>query len=142
MRPVANNDAVVRRLAALGLAFAVPLGAICAPLVHAHLEDHGTTDHHRVRSAVHAHFEGHTGTSVPGHHSSLGPGGSERTIYLQLFVAVAVASFHLTAATATFELATPQEAPAHRSIHVVHSHDPPVLATLPARAPPSLPLLI
>jgi hypothetical protein len=133
---VTNNDPVLRTLTALALAFVVPLGAVCTPLVHAHLDDHAT-EHHRVRSTVHAHFDGHARKSVPHHHAALGANETERTLYLQLFVAVAVASFQFTTAAATFELATPDETPAHRSVHVVHGHDPPIVATLPARAPPS-----
>jgi hypothetical protein len=136
-----NNADVGRRLLAFGLSVAVQLAAVSAPLVHVHPDDHDT-DHHRAR-AVHAHFEGHSGSSIPIGRAILEETDHDRAVFLQVFVSTASSSFALTAAVPTFvELDPPAEAPAHRSVNVVHGHDPPVSASLPARAPPLLPVLI
>jgi len=56
---------VVRRLLAVCLSVAVPIGALCAPLVHAHLDDHHGGHHQANR--VHAHLGGH---DLDDHHAS------------------------------------------------------------------------
>ena len=61
-----------------------------------------------------------------------------RTIFLQLFVAVSVASFGaLSAVVESFEINVPAEAPLRQVLLVVHGHDPPFTRLRPARAPPA-----
>ena len=91
--------AVIRWLTAVGLSMAIPLGALCAPLVHAHLDEVGT-GHHRARE-IHAHFTGHSAVSTLPAGARLDDHEGERAVYLQLFVAVAQASFDAPPAVAT-----------------------------------------
>ncbi len=131
-----------RTLTALGLSIAIPLGALSAPLVHAHPDELGT-DHHRAHE-IHAHFGGH---SLQASHDGIVPDGArlddhgaERAVSLQLFVAVAQASFDVPAAVVTsWHLRVPAEAAAHHPLRVVHSHDPPFIGSTGSRAPPALP---
>ena len=128
---------VIRTLTAVGLSVAIPLGALCAPLVHAHV-DARETDHHRAHE-IHAHVSDHAARSTA-------PDGSTvqhedetgRAVYLQLFVSVAHAGFDIPAAVVMSwkHLGAAAESPAHQSLHVVHGHDPPFLRSLSSRAPP------
>ena len=129
---------VTRTLTAVGLSVAIPLGALCAPLVHAHPDD-VDTDHHRAHE-VHAHFTGHSTLSTFPDGARFDDHEGERAVYLQLFVAVPQASFDTPAAAVTcFDLGAPAESPARHSLRVVHGHDPPTLTSLPSRAPPAFP---
>jgi len=115
--------AVARRLIAAGLCAALQVGAWCAPLVHAHLDDHH--DDHHDAAAIHAHLGGHPhGPAEAGHHALEYAGhharqyghharqyvvsgfsrtkdqpvvgasdGSEQATRFQIFVAVAAAAF-------------------------------------------------
>lgn len=131
---------MTRALIAAGLSVAIPVAAVCAPLVHAHLDAHAT-DHHGAR-VVHAHFSAHDVSFVPFDQPRLGTHDEERTIALQVFVAVAVPSFDVpVASTTSVPLVAPLEASAHRPVDVVHGHDPPSEGTLSSRAPPYLPVL-
>ncbi len=141
-----NNDSVIRTLSAVGLSVAIPLGALNAPLVHAHL-DGLDTDHHRAHE-IHAHVAGHSSpptvlpTTLPTTTDGLrlGDHDAERAVSLQLFVAVAQASFDVPAAVvASSQLGTPAEAPARNSLRIVHGHDPPFVGSLTSRAPPAFP---
>lgn len=126
---------VTRTLTAVGLAVAIPLGALCAPLVHAHVDDHDA-DHHRTRT-IHAHLSHHSSHSTAAG-SRVHEDEADRAVSLQLFVAVAPASFDVPAAVVTsWDLGTPAESPARHSLRVVHGHDPPFLTSLPSRAPPA-----
>ena len=139
-------NSVIRRLTAVGLSVAIPLGALSAPLVHAHL-DELDTDHHRAHE-IHAHVTGHSSlptalpttlpTTTAGPH--LDDHDAERAVSLQLFVAVAQTSFDVPAAVvASSQLGTPAEAPARHSLRIVHGHDPPFVGSLTSRAPPAFP---
>lgn len=131
---------VTRGLTAVALSVALPLGALCAPLVHAHLDDHDG-DHHRAHE-IHAHVSDHVSSDHATHSTAAGASVDEdesgRAVYLQLFVAVAHASFDAPDAVAmSWDLAAPAESPARHSLHVVHGHDPPFLGSRSSRAPPA-----
>ena len=147
---------MIRTLSAVGLSVTIPLGALSAPFVHAHL-DELDTDHHRAHE-IHAHVTGHSSlpTTLPTALPTTLPTAlpttdgprlddheAERAVSLQLFVAVAQASFDVPAAVvASSQLATPAEAPARHSLRIVHGHDPPFISSLGSRAPPRLSVLI
>ena len=121
------------------LVVAVQAAVVGAPLVHAHLGNHAADHHHAV--TVHSHFSGHH----PSHPSRPPVTGlrvedndAERTVFLQLFVAVNVASFGaLSAVVESFEINMAAEAPRRQALLVVHGHDPPFTRLRPARAPPA-----
>jgi hypothetical protein len=121
------------------LALAVQGGAICTPLVHAHAD----TDHDDHRSTlVHAHWSSHARAPVA-HDGSSVESTDRDPIYLQVFVAVETATFQVPLLPrATFTL-TPLGTRVPRRIAIVtHGHDPPLVAALDSRPPPSLPVLI
>ncbi|MBI4263661.1 MAG: hypothetical protein HY657_04755 [Acidobacteria bacterium] len=131
---------MLRKLIAIGLSAALQAAAVGAPLVHAHPDDHAT-EHHGV-SVVHAHVAGHArlAHSRQSHpaHRSLADADHEQAFYLPLFVAVAPPLVPFVAAIVTsVDLPVPAESVAHRSVRVVHGHDPPTIGSLPSRAPPS-----
>jgi hypothetical protein len=131
-----NNDGVIRRFIAIGLSVAVQTAAFSAPLVHAHPDDHAT-DHHAPRS-VHAHVSAHAVPAPAGDEAAFRNLESERTVFLQLFVAISGASIEVPAASVTaFQLAAPEETSAHLSLQIVHGHDPPVASAVASRAPPA-----
>lgn len=122
----------------------VPVASLLALFVHEHPADHGT--HHDARE-IHTHFNGHPHAD---HHDV--PAGvptadddddHERPIYLGAVVGEATAAAPLIAVLwEPVQLSTPAELPAQPPVHVVHGHDPPARHSLPARAPPSHPVLI
>ena len=129
---------VTRTLTAVGLSVAIPLGALCAPLVHAHVDGHDAD--HQPAHEIHAHVSDHSTRSTAADGSTVHEDETGRAVYLQLFVAVAHASFEIPVAAATsWDLRAPAESPARHSLHVVHGHDPPFLTSLPSRAPPAFP---
>ena len=133
-----------RTLTAVGLSLAIPLGSLSAPLVHAHPDESGSDHHHahEIHAHVAAHASFHSST-----HDGVVPGGTglnnhdaERTVSLQLFVAVAQASFDVPGAVVTaLFLNSPAEAAAHHPLRIVHGHDPPFVASTGSRAPPAFP---
>lgn len=135
---------VMRRFLAVGLCVSLVAASVAAPLTHVHDDDHDT-DHHAARG-VHAHFSSHHAQPTARHD----PGTPEieavehdRALYLQFFVAVAASDVTVPVAGVTSTvLVTPAEAPAHRSVHIVHGHDPPLFRPRPSRAPPAFPVLI
>jgi hypothetical protein len=125
----------VHRLVPIALAFAIPMAALGAPLVHAHPDDHDTA-HHRAR-AVHTHWTGHGDSSAPSESPSLGTEDHDRAVFFGAFVAVATATIHTPAVVPTaFVLPVPVERAAHPAVEVAHGLDPPFLP-LPSRAPPA-----
>lgn len=109
--------------------------AVGAPLVHAHLDDHAT-EHHGART-VHSHVSGHHSSHPPETDVRVEDNDAERTVFLQLFVAVGVASFEMPPAVIeSTEASVPAAAPTRQLLGVVHGHDPPFLRSLAARAPP------
>jgi hypothetical protein len=132
---------VFRKVIAVGLSVAVQAAALGAPLVHAHLGGH-ESEHHHGRQAVHAHLSGHhSHPSAHQRHASrrnFDDDDAESAVYLQLFVAVGVASFELPPAViSSFDLTVPIAAAPRALLHVVHGHDPPSARSLSSRAPPA-----
>jgi hypothetical protein len=134
----------LRQAIAVVLVLAVPGGALVAPSVHAHPADQ-TTGHHHART-IHSHFSGHSHEHRDAHPSAdsdrpavRGTSDNDRAIYLGPFLAVAARLFYSSVLVhSTFRLGVPIEISAHEAFEVYHGHDPPILATLPARAPPIL----
>jgi hypothetical protein len=124
-------------LIAIGLSVAFQAAALAAPLVHAHVGGHDS-DHRHDGSRVHAHFSEH----ALSHHHSPGPrlsDDAERTVSLQLFVAVSASTFHLSPALLpSFNLILPETNAPRDLLRVVHGHDPPLARSGPSRAPPAL----
>jgi hypothetical protein len=137
MTSVTKNEGIVRKLIAVTLALAVQGAALTAPLLHAHPDDHATA-HHSGRS-VHGHWSGHQHSHHPADDPAIGADDDDRAVFLNAFVAVAATPLAAVAvAQQPFELPVPSERPAHRSVQVAHSHDPPLVRSLPSRAPPAL----
>jgi hypothetical protein len=135
-----ENHGVIRRVLTFGLAVAVQAGAVCAPFLHAHVDE--DADHHQP-AAVHAHLSGHAPSHAAHCGIALDEPDHDRAIYLQAFVAVQPAPFEVPAAApALFDLTTPPEQPAHVTVEVTHGHDPPLVSALDSRPPPFLPVLI
>ena len=134
----------MRRFLAVGLCASLVVASVAAPLTHFHNDDH-ETDHHAAQS-VHAHFSSHHAQPAAGHdpgRPEIEAAEHERALYLQFFVAVAASTMTVPVAVVTSTLlVAPAEAPAHRSVHIVHGHDPPVFGPRPSRAPPASPVLI
>lgn len=130
-----------RSLLAGVLALCVPLGALCAPFLHAHVDE--DADHHDHPTSVHAHVSGHAPSHAVPHGLTLDGPDHDRAIYLQVFVAVHPAAFEIPAvAQAPFDLTAPEERRAHITVEVTHGHDPPFAAALDSRPPPRIPVLI
>jgi hypothetical protein len=136
MTGITNNGHRVQKAIAVVLALGVQAAALTAPLLHAHPDDHATA-HHSGRS-VHTHWDGHH-HSHPGDGPTINADDHDRAVFLNTFVAVTAATISAAAlAQQPFEVPVPSERPAHRSVHVAHSHDPPLLGSLSPRAPPAL----
>jgi hypothetical protein len=127
---------VFRRLTAAALAVLVQVGAICAPLLHVHL-DADETEHHHGQT-LHAHLSGlHVDVPVrPGpivdHQEDAG-----RTVAAQIFVSAAADPFSLPAVPPqAFVLLIPPAHPSGRTPHTTHATDPPSLSLISPRAPP------
>lgn len=126
----------MRRLLAAVLTAAVQVALVGAPLVHAHPDDHATEHHHG--RAVHAHWTGHSHSPHQADTPVLGSPDHDRAVFLSAFVAVAVSAFATPATShSSYELPSPAETAAHRSVGVVHGHDPPFLQPRTSRAPPA-----
>ncbi|MBI2186579.1 MAG: hypothetical protein HYU37_05570 [Acidobacteria bacterium] len=141
------------QLAAVVLCLALPVGALYAPLVHAHFDGHHQ-DHHQP-GAVHAHFGGHAAAHHPSHSRERGgsavergvPGARtvragvtdepEQTTRLQIFVAVEAGAFTPPSLPpARFTLAPVPASIMRQPPHEVRSHGPPAARLLSPRAPP------
>jgi len=141
---------VRRRLLAVSLAITVPVGALCAPLVHAHPDDHHDGYHgaSRVHSHLAAHGIGHAGRT--GHdidHRHVRPGASEiehgadteLVTRVQFFVADQPNDLiPIGLQPLGFTLAAPLESVMRRPPVVSHGHDPPLARSGPSRAPPAI----
>ncbi len=125
---------MIRRLLALGLVLAVPVGAVCAPFLHAHLDtDHD--DHHAI--SVHAHFSSHAPARVTHDGVSVEETDRDHAIYLQVFVAVEAAVFQTPALPRAVFAPVPLIERAPRTfVLVTHGHDPPLVHALDSRPPP------
>lgn len=118
----------------------LPVGALCAPLVHAHLDDHHAP-HHAGRT-IHAHVHPHT--TVPGHAGDTHPDDpvvrpeeAGRILALQLFVAIAPSVTVPAIAAARYLPPAPLQSAAPRPPVVSHAHDPPAAGSVAPRAPPA-----
>jgi hypothetical protein len=133
---------VFRVLVAVSSAIALQLGAIGAPLVHAHLDGLDHAHHRAVR--VHAHLGGHAAPhDVRDHHDHPAfdeDESAERANRLQLFVAVEPAPLATPSLPpARYAPPAPLESIMRRPPAVAHSHDPPGVRLAVPRAPPSFP---
>lgn len=131
-----NDEAVIRKLAAAVLCIALQAMTFDLPLIHAHLDDHDTA-HHASRT-VHAHLATHRGEPVS-NGLAWSADDHDRAVPVSIMAMNASTAPVVTAIMASVAL------PASPSIHwhpltLVHTqgHDPPWLASLAARAPPSL----
>ena len=141
---------VRRRFLAVSLSVAVPVGALCAPLVHAHPDDHhvGHHDTSRVHAHLGAHeFDDHDRNHYAIDHHAVRPGASEvaadtdpeQVTRVQFFVAdqpdepIPVGLQPLG-----FTLPVPLESVMRRPPAVSHGHDPPVVSLSTPRAPPAI----
>lgn len=126
---------MIRRLLALGLALAVPAGAVCAPFLHAHVDaDHD--DHHST--SVHAHFSSHAPAHVRHEGVSVEDADRDHAIYLQVFVAVEASVFQSPALPRAVFVPVPLIEHTPRTfILVTHGHDPPLVHALDSRPPPA-----
>lgn len=122
------------------LAALLPVGALCAPLVHAHLDDHHVP-HHAGRT-IHAHVHPHgappeTARDADPHRPTVGSDEPGHTLALQHFLAVA-ASVSLPAIAAERYLPPALlRSAAPRPPAVTHGHDPPSAGRSAPRAPPA-----
>jgi hypothetical protein len=134
------NRRVFRRLTAAALVVLVQAGAICAPLLHVHLDADETEHHHG--QALHAHLSGHD------HHEAIRPippgpivdhqEEAGRTVAAQIFVSAAADPFRLPAIPpSAFVLVVPAADPRGRTPHTTHATDPPALRIASPRAPPA-----
>jgi hypothetical protein len=131
---------VFRALVAVSSAVALQVGALGAPLLHAHLDDHHHDHHGAVR--VHAHLGGHaTAHHVRDHddHPAFDEDESaERATGLQLFVAVEPSLFSSPSLPpARYALPAPLQSIMRLPPAVAHGHDPPFARSLSSRAPPA-----
>lgn len=134
-----KNRAVPRRLIAAGLVVSVQVGALCAPLVHAHVDDRHT--HHHDGRTIHAHLHGHHLPAAE-QRDGLTPGvpraDESAVIRLQTFLAIDRLGFEMPAlVSALFTVHRVQEPGERRPLQFVHSHDPPVAGLTGLRAPPA-----
>ena len=131
------NRRVFRRLTAAALAVLVHVGAICAPLMHVHL-DAGENEHHHGQ-ALHAHLSGHH-VEVPVRPGPIFDHQEEagRTVAAQIFVSAAADPFRLPAVSPqAFVLVVAPTHPSGRTPHTAHATDPPSLRNASPRAPPT-----
>jgi hypothetical protein len=125
------------RIRALVLAVVVPVGAVCAPFLHAHVDE----DHHHATS-VHAHVTSHVSSHGSTHDAHETPeleadGGHDRAIYLELFVAVQTTPLATPdLPVASFTLTASSERSPRTPVLVSHGHDPPFDDALDSRPPP------
>lgn len=132
-----------RRLLALGLAVALQAGALTAPLVHAHLDDHHT-DHHAA-GRVHAHLDGHElpHEAPPDRLAIHAEESPWSVVRIPLFVAEhADVWLEPGLPQAPFLFADAAESLMRQPPDVVRSHGPPVVRPSAPRAPPVSPVLI
>jgi hypothetical protein len=131
----------VRRIVASGLVAALQLGALQSGFVHAHTDGHDTPHHHG--RLVHAHLSDHLHLAAPpGHRLAIHDDDADHTLTLQLFLAVAAATFHAPALPEhSFAVNQELTAAVRRQPVVLHSHDPPDTTSLAPRAPPAAVLI-
>ncbi|MBI4888794.1 MAG: hypothetical protein HY824_16975 [Acidobacteria bacterium] len=127
---------MLRRLIALGLTAAIQVGALYAPLVHAHLDD----DHHGSHR-VHAHASGHVTVhhhDAPGTTAVTPAEDADHVTQLQVFVAVHSDVFADPALPpARFSPPAVLDSLMRRPPEVVRSHGPPDGGPSGSRAPPA-----
>jgi len=125
----------VRRSIAVIVAVGLHVAGLNAPFVHAHPDRHDTEHHHGP--VVHSHWADHAAdhSDVP----IVSSHEPDRAVFLNLFVAVGMASLAVPAiAQAVLVVAPPPERRPHIAVETTHSHDPPERGSLSPRAPPFL----
>ncbi len=129
----------MRKVYALALVLALQAAALVAPLVHAHV-DTVESDHHRART-IHSHWEGHgQAHRQQSRAQTIEPDEyHDRAFFLDAFTAVTPEPLFAPAlAVSQFLFPPSAEVAAHRVVDITHSHDPPFLPSLAARAPPAV----
>ena len=129
---------VLRRLTAAVLVIIVQVGAICAPLMHVHLDADETEHHHG--QALHAHLSGHH-DAIPTRPGPIvdHPDDEGRTVAAHIFVSPAADPFSLIAVPSpAFVVVVPPAQASGRTPHIAHAHDPPSLIVSSPRAPPAI----
>jgi hypothetical protein len=133
---VTNDEAVIRKLAAAVLCIALQAMTFDLPLIHAHLDDHDTA-HHASRT-VHSHLAAHHTEPV-----SNGPVWSaddhDRATSISI-LAMHASPAPVVAAVLPSVALPPSPSISWHPLALVHTHghDPPWLASLAPRAPPTL----
>jgi hypothetical protein len=128
---------VFRRLTAAALVVLVQAGAICAPLMHVHLDSEETGHHHG--QTLHAHLSGHD-VDVPLRPGPIADHQEEagRTVAAPIFVSPAADPFNLPLISSpAFVLVVPPAQAGGRTPHTTHATDPPSLRVASPRAPPA-----
>ena len=123
---------------------ALQAGALSAPLVHAHPDDHHA-DHHPA-NAIHAHLDGH----APHSHADASEGRAilaeeapERAVAMPLFVAEqADTATEPALAESRFGLPSAGDSLMRRRPDDLRSHGPPASPATSPRAPPVSSVLI
>jgi hypothetical protein len=124
---------VTRWPVALLLTLTLPVGSVCAPFLHAHVNEDADHDH---ETSIHSHFSGHT-PHHPHQGRSIDEPDHDRAIYLQTFVATQATPFEIPAtAPEPFAVPVPSERPACPPVEITHGHDPPCFPASALRAPP------
>lgn len=132
-----HNKGVVRNLIGVALCVVVQVAGLSGPITHAHPDDHATG--HHDASTVHTHWSGHGHSHHRPGTPALRAHDHDRAVFINAFVAVAAAALPAPATPSdVVDLIVPPEQAAHRAVRVVHAHDPPLLDSLPTRAPPAL----
>ena len=132
-----------RRLLAISLTIALQAGALTAPLVHAHLDDHH--DDHHAAGPVHAHLDGHALehqalSGMPAIHAEESPWS---VVHIPLFVAEhADVWLEPALPQAPFLFVDAGESLMRQPPDVVRSHGPPSVRPSSSRAPPVSSVLI
>jgi len=129
---------MARRFVALVTSAFLVAAALAAPMTHVHDDHHA--EGYGSPHTIHAHLSGHPAPPAgAGREPELQDDATDRTLYVQLFVAVAAAPTDVPAAVVSaFPVIAPDEAAAHVSHQIVHGHDPPLVGSVASRAPPSL----
>jgi len=131
---------VGRRLLAIGLAVALQVGALTAPLVHAHVGHY--EDGHVGATRIHSHAGGHAHRhEAPSNAAAVnGDEDDDRVMSVPVFVAASARAYLQPALPqARFSIADVGESLVRRQLDVVRSHGPPDRRPSAPRAPPVFP---
>lgn len=129
-----------RRLLAIGLAFALQVGALTAPLVHAHVGHN--EDGHVGATRIHSHAGGHAHQHEASSDAAVvhGDEDQDRVVNVPAFVAASAHAYLQPALPqAPFSIAEVGESLVRQQPDVVRSHGPPDSRPSAPRAPPVFP---